>query len=62
MKARTVVKVFSWAFMVMGILGMTGAFLASSFDDPNWAAPLTLVGFAMTGFCFLAYLDRSNPG
>lgn len=61
MKPRTTVKVFSWTFMVMGLLGILGAFLSSSFEEPNWPVPLALVALSMAGFCFLAFLDRSDP-
>jgi hypothetical protein len=59
MKPSTAVKVFSWTFMIVGLLGLLAATFTSPYDEPNFSVPLVLIGFAMGGFGFLAYLDRT---
>lgn len=57
MRPRRTVQIFSWVFMVLGLLGLLGALLDSSIEPTSPIPGLTLVTLAMAGFGLLAYLD-----
>lgn len=58
MKAKTALTVFSWTFLVLGLLGLTGYVLSSSYENMNPAPALCLLGMGLAGLGFRAFLDR----
>jgi hypothetical protein len=55
-KSATTVKVLSWLSLICGVLGLA----ASIVGDPSPMPAVTLIGFAMAGFAFLAHLETRS--
>lgn len=58
MRPRTTVKVLSWTFLVSGILGLMAAIAQPSMDPISPMPSICLLAISMSGFMFLAHLDR----
>jgi hypothetical protein len=61
MKAKTAFTACSWSFLVLGLLGLVGYTLSSSYEQMNPAPALCLLGLGFAGLGFRAYLDILRP-
>ena len=57
MKAKTAFTACSWSFLTLGLLGLVGYVLSSSYEDMDPAPALCLLALGFVGLGFRAYLD-----